>query len=43
MKKGIVPGGGTILVQIAKAIEDFKLEGEEGLGVDIVKRHFMLQ
>ena len=35
---GIVPGGGTILVQIAKAIEDFKLEGEEGLGVDIVKK-----
>ena len=38
VEEGIVPGGGTILVQIAKAIEDFKLEGEEGLGVDIVKK-----
>lgn len=38
VEEGIVPGGGTILVQIAKAIEEFKLEGEEGLGVDIVKK-----
>jgi len=38
VEEGIVPGGGTILVQIAKAIEDYKLEGEEGLGVEIVKR-----
>ena len=38
VEEGIVPGGGKILVQIAKAIEDFKLEGEEGLGVDIVKK-----
>ena len=38
VEEGIVPGGGTILIQIAKAIEDFKLEGEEGLGVDIVKK-----
>ena len=38
VEEGIVPGGGTILIQIAKAIEDFKLEGEEGLGVEIEKR-----
>ena len=38
VEEGIVPGGGTILIQIAKAIEDFKLSGEEGLGVEIVKR-----
>ena len=38
VEEGIVPGGGTILVQIAKSIEDYKLEGEEGLGVEIVKR-----
>ena len=38
VEEGIVSGGGTILIQIAKAIEDFKLEGEEGLGVEIVKR-----
>ena len=38
VEEGIVPGGGTILIQIAKSIEDFKLEGEEGLGVEIVKK-----
>ena len=38
VEEGIVPGGGTILIQIAKDIEDFKLEGEEGLGVEIVKK-----
>ena len=38
VEEGIVPGGGTILIQIAKAIENFKLEGEEGLGVEIVKK-----
>jgi len=38
VEEGIVPGGGTILIQIAKAIEDFKLQGEEGLGVEIVKK-----
>ena len=32
VEEGIVAGGGTILIQIAKDIEDFKLEGEEGLG-----------
>ncbi len=38
VEEGIVAGGGTILVQIANAIENFKLEGEEGLGVEIVKK-----
>ncbi len=38
VEEGIVPGGGTILIQIAKAIKDFKLDGEEGLGVEIVKK-----
>ena len=38
VEEGIVSGGGTILIQISKAIEDFKLEGEEGLGVEIVKK-----
>ena len=38
VEEGIVPGGGAILVQISKAIEDFKLEGEEGLGVEIDKK-----
>ena len=38
VEEGIVAGGGTILIQIAKDIENFKLEGEEGLGVEIVKK-----
>lgn len=38
VEEGIVPGGGTILVEISKAIEDFRLDGEEGIGVDIVKK-----
>ena len=38
VEEGIVSGGGTILVEISKAMEDFKLEGEEGIGVEIVKK-----
>ncbi|BDU50240.1 chaperonin GroEL [Haliovirga abyssi] len=38
VEEGIVPGGGTILVEIAKVLEEYKLEGEEGVGVEIVKR-----
>ncbi len=38
VEEGIVPGGGTILVEIAKAMEDFKLPGEEGIGIEIVKK-----
>lgn len=38
VEEGIVAGGGTILVEILKAMEDFKLEGEEGVGVEIVKK-----
>ena len=38
VEEGIVPGGGTILIQIVKDFEDFKLTGEEGLGVEIVKK-----
>ncbi len=38
VEEGIVSGGGTILIEIAKAMEGFTLEGEEGVGVDIVKK-----
>ena len=37
VEEGIVSGGGTILVEIAKDMDSFKLEGEEGIGVEIVK------
>lgn len=38
VEEGIVPGGGSILVEIANAMSEFKLKGEEGIGVDIVKK-----
>lgn len=38
VEEGIVAGGGAILLQIAKDMSEFKLEGEEGIGVEIVKK-----
>ena len=41
VEEGIVPGGGVAFVEILKSMEDFKLQGEEGLGVEIVKKALM--
>jgi len=38
VEEGIVPGGGTILMEIVKDMEEFTLEGEQGIGVEIVKK-----
>jgi chaperonin GroEL len=38
VEEGIVAGGGTALVEILKEMDEFKLEGEEGVGVEIVKK-----
>ncbi len=38
VEEGIVPGGGTILAEIASDMEEFTLEGEEGIGVEILKK-----
>lgn len=38
VEEGIVPGGGTILAQIAYDMSNFSLDGEEGIGVEILKR-----
>jgi len=38
VEEGIVPGGGSILVEIVNAMKDYKLEGEEGVGVEIIKK-----
>lgn len=35
---GIVPGGGCVLVEIAKDMKDYTLPGEEGVGAEIVKK-----
>ena len=37
-QEGIVPGGGVALVRTMAALDKFKLEGDEKIGVDIVKR-----
>ncbi len=38
VEEGIVSGGGTILVEIASDMKDYKLDDEEGIGVEILKR-----
>jgi chaperonin GroEL len=38
VEEGIVPGGGVALVRTMKGLENLKLEGDEQLGVAIIKR-----
>jgi len=38
IEEGVVPGGGVALIRCIKALEDLKFEGDERIGVDIVKR-----
>ncbi len=38
VEEGIVPGGGVALLRAAKALEGLKLEGDEKIGVDIIRR-----
>jgi chaperonin GroEL len=38
VEEGIVPGGGVALARSAAALEKLKLEGDEHIGVNIVKR-----
>jgi chaperonin GroEL len=38
VEEGIVPGGGVALVRCIKALEALKLDGEEQIGVNIVRR-----
>jgi len=38
VEEGIVPGGGVAFIRTMKALEKMKLEGEEQLGVNIIKR-----
>ena len=38
VEEGIVPGGGVALLRTLPAIETLKLEGDEQIGVDIVRR-----
>ena len=38
VEEGIVPGGGIALIRSLKALETLKLEGDQQVGVNIVKR-----
>jgi chaperonin GroEL len=38
VEEGIVPGGGVALIRCLNALENMKLEGDEQIGVEIVKR-----
>jgi len=38
VEEGIVPGGGVALLRASKVLAGFKLEGDEQIGVNIVKR-----
>jgi len=38
VEEGIVPGGGVALIRAQKALDDFQLEGDEAIGVGIVRR-----
>jgi chaperonin GroEL len=38
VEEGIVPGGGVALLRAAKALADTKLEGDEQIGLNIVRR-----
>ncbi len=38
VEEGIVPGGGVALIRSLKALEGLKLEGDQQVGVNIVKR-----
>ena len=38
VEEGIVPGGGVALIRASKVLEDLKLEGDEAIGADIIRR-----
>ncbi|MBC7341511.1 MAG: chaperonin GroEL [Clostridia bacterium] len=38
VEEGIVPGGGTTLINIIPVLDDVKAEGDESIGVQIVRR-----
>jgi chaperonin GroEL len=38
VEEGIIPGGGTVLLQASSVIDDLKLEGDQKVGAEILKR-----
>jgi chaperonin GroEL len=38
VEEGVVPGGGVALIRTAAALDGLKLTGDEGLGIEIIRR-----
>ncbi|HEX7086656.1 MAG TPA: TCP-1/cpn60 chaperonin family protein, partial [Vicinamibacterales bacterium] len=38
VEEGIVPGGGTALIRASKALDSLKLDGDQQVGVNIIRR-----
>lgn len=38
VEEGVVPGGGVALIRAASALDSLKLDGDEAIGLDIIKR-----
>jgi len=38
VEEGIVPGGGVALIRAGKALDSLKLEGDQKVGVDIIRK-----
>ena len=38
LEEGVVPGGGTALIRASVALDSLKLEGDEALGVELIRR-----
>ena len=38
VEEGIVPGGGVALIRASKVLDDLKLEGDQQIGVNIIRR-----
>ncbi|MGE5580650.1 MAG: chaperonin GroEL [Bacillota bacterium] len=38
VEEGMIPGGGTIFINVAPCLDELKVEGDEKVGVQIVKR-----
>lgn len=42
IEEGIVPGGETALIRVSKALDSLKAEGEEKIGIDMVKKALLV-
>lgn len=42
VEEGIIPGGGTALVEIARELQGMVLPGEEGVGLEIIKKSLLV-